>query len=178
MRVVASTLLLGVASAAVSPQQHVLQLPKQASEAWSKPLHNLQESLKTLTTEARAVWDEVAMMFPEAMDKANFFSLPKKHTRRPDSEWDHIMRGADVQSVWVENMKGEKEREVDGKLENYNLRAKKVDPSVLGVDPAVKQYSGYLDDEENDKHLFYCRSLIAVSSILWRGMLNCNPRVL
>jgi len=31
---------------------------------------------------------------------------------------------------------------------------KKVDPSKLGVD-TVKQYSGYLDDEKNDKHLFY-----------------------
>jgi cathepsin A (carboxypeptidase C) len=41
-------------------------------------------------------------------------------------------------------------------LEQYNLRGKKVDPSKLGVD-TVKQYSGYLDDEANDKHLFYCK---------------------
>jgi cathepsin A (carboxypeptidase C) len=61
-------------------------------------------------------------------------------------------------SVWVENSNGEKERAIDGKLENYNLRAKKVDPSKLGVD-TVKQYSGYLDDEKNDKHLFYCKIL-------------------
>ncbi|MCJ1361911.1 hypothetical protein MMC16_001012 [Acarospora aff. strigata] len=155
MKVYTSTLLLGVASAAVTSPQHVFQLPKQASEAWTKPFHNLQHHLKSLTSEARAVWDEVAMMFPEAMDKANFFSLPKKHTRRHDSEWDHIMRGADVQSVWVETAQGEKERDVDGKLESYSLRTKKVDPSVLGVDPGVKQYSGYLDDEEDDKHLFY-----------------------
>ncbi len=58
-------------------------------------------------------------------------------------------------SVWVQNANGEKERAIDGKLEDYNLRAKKVDPSKLGVD-TVKQYSGYLDDEKNDKHLFYC----------------------
>lgn len=58
--------------------------------------------------------------------------------------------------MWVENANGEKERAIDGKLEQYNLRAKKVDPSKLGVD-TVKQYSGYLDDEANDKHLFYCR---------------------
>jgi cathepsin A (carboxypeptidase C) len=54
----------------------------------------------------------------------------------------------------VENANGEKERHIDGKLESYNLRAKKVDPKKLGVD-SVKQYSGYLDDEANDKHLFY-----------------------
>ncbi|KAA6411932.1 MAG: carboxypeptidase y [Lasallia pustulata] len=155
MKVLASSLLVGAASAAIAPQQHVLQPPKQFSEsAWSKPLHNLQGSLKSLTADARAVWDEVAMMFPEAMDKASFFSSPKKHTRRPDSEWDHIIKGADVQNVWVMN-EGKKERDVDGKLEAYNLRTKKIDPSALGVDPGVKQYSGYLDDEENDKHLFY-----------------------
>ncbi|KAI9810728.1 MAG: hypothetical protein M1827_006066 [Pycnora praestabilis] len=155
MKVLASTLLLGAASAAIAPEQHILKSPKQASEAWSKPLHSLQESLKSLSSEARQVWDEVALMFPEAMDQASFFSAPKPHTRRPDSEWDYVVKGADVQSVWVENTKGEKERDIDGKLENYNLRAKKVDPAKLGVDPGVKQYSGYLDDEEDDKHLFY-----------------------
>ncbi len=158
MRVAASALLVGAASAAIAPQQQVFKFPtKPASEDWSKPLHSLQESLESLTGEARQLWDEVAMMFPESFDKANFFSSPKPHTRKADSEWDHIMKGADVQSVWVENSKGEKEREVDGKLENYNLRTKKIDPSELGVDK-VKQYSGYLDDEENDKHLFYCES--------------------
>lgn len=95
-------------------------------------------------------------MYPQEMSKAAFFSSPKKHTRRPDHEWDHIVRGKDIQSVWVENAQGEKEREVDGKLDSYDLRVKKVDPSVLGVDPGVKQYSGYLDDNDNDKHLFYC----------------------
>ncbi|KAL1302679.1 hypothetical protein AAFC00_003042 [Neodothiora populina] len=154
MKVAASALLIGAASAAVAPQQQVFQTPKAASSAWRKPLHNLQESLKTLTGEARQVWDEVAMMFPEAMDQASFFSLPKPHTRKHDSAWDHIIKGADVQAVWVENAKGEKEREIEGNLEHFSLRTKAVDPSILGVDK-VKQYSGYLDDDEEDKHLFY-----------------------
>ncbi|KAF2715775.1 carboxypeptidase Y-like protein A [Pleomassaria siparia CBS 279.74] len=158
MKVAASALLIGAASAAISPQQQVLkfpELPKELNtESWSKPLHNLEESLKSLTGEARKVWDEVALMFPESFEKASFFSAPKPHTRKGDHEWDHIVKGAEVQSVWVENAKGEKERDIDGKLENYNLRVKKVDPSVLGVDK-VKQYSGYLDDDETDKHLFY-----------------------
>ncbi len=158
MKFVTSSLLVGaVTTNALSPVQQVLQAPKQASEAWTNPLHNLQDSLKSLTGEARALWDEVVMMFPEAMDKTIFFSPPKKHTRRPDSHWDNIIKGANVQSVWVENAKGEKEREVDGKLEAYNLRSKRIDPSTLGVDPGVKQYSGYLDDTQNDKHLFYCK---------------------
>jgi len=157
MKVATSALLFGAASAAI-PQQQVLKAPESFkgfdTSAWTKPLHNLEESLKSLTGEARAIWDEVAMMYPEQMDKAAFFSNPKPHTRKHDSEWDYVVKGADIQSVWVENADGEKEREIDGKLENYSLRAKHVDPSVLGVDK-VKQYSGYLDDDEEDKHLFY-----------------------
>ncbi|EPE27633.1 alpha/beta-Hydrolase [Glarea lozoyensis ATCC 20868] len=160
MKLLTSTLLLG----AVTAQQKVLQNPsaqsplqqaaKPVSEAWSKTLGSLAESMHEMTGEVKAIWDEVTMHFPEAMEKANFFSAPKPHTRKPDSTWDYVVKGADVQSVWVENSKGEKEREIDGKLDTYNLRAKKVDPSKLGVDK-VKQYSGYLDDEANDKHLFY-----------------------
>ena len=159
MKVLASALLIG-GCAASSPVQQVLQAPHHAPESspdsWLKPLQNLEESLKSLTKEARAVWDEVTMMYPRAMDQTSFFSLPKKHSRRPDSHWDHITKGADIQSVWVENENGEQERDIDGKLEAFNLRTKKVDPGSLGVDPGVKQYSGYLDDNENDKHLFYC----------------------
>lgn len=159
MKIATSALLFGAASAAI-PQQQVLKAPESFkgfdTNAWTKPLQNLEENLKSLTSEARAIWDEVAMMFPEQMEKAAFFSSPKPHTRKHDSEWDHVVKGADVQSVWVENEKGEKEREIDGRLENYNLRVKHVDPSSLGVDK-VKQYSGYLDDEEEDKHLFYCK---------------------
>jgi cathepsin A (carboxypeptidase C) len=166
MKLLASTLLLGATSAAITPQQQILKDPfkgeplakgatKPISQTWSKTLHSLAESMKDMTSEAKAAWDEVALYFPEDMEKATLFSSPKPHSRKPDNTWDYVVKGADVQSVWVENSKGEKEREIDGKLESYNLRAKKVDPSKLGVD-TVKQFSGYLDDEENDKHLFYC----------------------
>ncbi|RQM08201.1 hypothetical protein DH86_00000648, partial [Scytalidium sp. 3C] len=159
MKLLTSTVLLGAATATLPPAQQVLSNPlaaaKSISKGWAESLHHLEESMKHMTAEAKAAWDEVAMHFPESMDQAAFFSSPKPSKRRPDHAWDYIVKGADVQSVWVENSKGEKEREIDGKLENYNLRAKKVDPSSLGVDK-VKQYSGYLDDEENDKHLFYC----------------------
>ncbi|KAL9617339.1 MAG: hypothetical protein Q9160_007869 [Pyrenula sp. 1 TL-2023] len=153
-----NTLVVAGAASVAAQQQQVLQLPKQleqVSESWSKSLHNLEDALKGLTDDARAAWDEVANIFPDQMSKANFFSTPKKHTRRPDSHWDHIVRGEDVQGLWVQNAQGQKERELSGKLDTYDLRAKKVDPSELGVDPNVTQYSGYLDDNENDKHLFY-----------------------
>jgi cathepsin A (carboxypeptidase C) len=162
--VVASALMVGAASAAIAPQQQILApedflrdtVSQPIANAFSKSLHTLGESLKGFTSEAKALWDEVALIFPEEVDKASFFSSPKPHTRKHDNEWDFVIKGADIQSIWVENAKGEKEREVEGRLENYNLRTKSVDPSKLGVD-TVKQYSGYLDDEENDKHLFYCK---------------------
>jgi cathepsin A (carboxypeptidase C) len=160
MRAIASLALVGAATAAV--QQQPLQLPKVVEQAATaakssldKPMHKLEEALKSLTGEAKAVWDEVAMMFPEEMSKANFFSSPKPHVKRPASEWDYILKGDDVQSRWEVNAQGVEEREIEGKLSNYNLRTRSVDPGVLGVD-TVKQYSGYLDDEEEDKHLFYC----------------------
>ena len=159
MKGLATTSLLIGACTATSPLQQVLKAPDHASEAWTKPLREFKQSLKSLSASARSAWDEVALFYPEALDQVTFFSGPKKHTRRPDSEWDHIVRGADVQSVWIENEKGEKEREVDGKLDTYDLRVKKVDPSILGIDGNVTQYSGYLDDKEDDKHLFYCISL-------------------
>ncbi|KAM4059140.1 serine carboxypeptidase [Hirsutella rhossiliensis] len=58
---------------------------------------------------------------------------PKSIVRRPDQFWDHVVKG---------------------ELANYSLRAKKANPAELGVD-SVKQFSGYLDDQEQDKHLFY-----------------------
>jgi len=162
MKLLSSTVLLGVASAAVQPAQQILKNPltsqvenviKPVSEAWSKSLNNLAESMDHMSAEAKALWEEVNMHFPGSMDKATFFSAPKPHIRKPDSAWDYIVKGADLQSVWVENTLGQKERKVDGQLNQYNLRAKKVDPAKLGVD-TVKQYSGYLDDEEEDKASF------------------------
>ena len=159
MKAFTATLLAGVASAAVAPQQQPLQFPKsfptEAKNLLGNQLHQMKDALRGLTDEAAAIWDEVAALYPEDMSAASFFSLPKKHNRRPDHEWDHIVRGADIQKVWVQNADGEQERHIDGKLDTYDLRVKKVDPGSLGVDPDTKQYSGYLDDNENDKHLFY-----------------------
>lgn len=163
MRVLSATLFAGAASAVAPSFQQVLgahrenaeNVVKQGADAF-KPLQHLQDQFKSLSSEARQLWEEVSNYFPESMDSAPMLSLPKKHTRRPDSHWDYHVSGADVQSIWVTGAEGTKEREVDGRLEAYNLRAKKVDPSALGIDPGVKQYSGYLDDNENDKHLFYC----------------------
>lgn len=126
---------------------------KVAGQSW---MDAFGEKFSDMTSEAKAVWDELTMLAPDAVEafKKNAVPIkPKAHTRRPDSHWDHVVKGADVQGLWAET-NGEKHRQISGRLDNYNLRAKSVDPSKLGVDK-VKQYSGYLDDEEEDKHLFY-----------------------
>lgn len=164
MRLSTSALVLGAASSAVgfqdqkvmggTPDKSVIDLDRNSLPDWTKPLEDI---FGEITSEAKAAWDEISMLVPEAVEafkKQALGTKPKPVSRRPDSHWDHIVKGADVQSVWVEK-NGKPHREVGGKLDNYNLRAKKVDPSSLGVDK-VKQYSGYLDDEDEDKHLFYC----------------------
>ncbi|OIW34035.1 hypothetical protein CONLIGDRAFT_206495 [Coniochaeta ligniaria NRRL 30616] len=164
MRIAASTALLVGAASAASFQhdsQHVLggayDAVKPVAESFtsSKPLKSFEEALKGMTSEAKALWEEIKLLVPEsAFDTGSWFSTPKPHKRRPDHTWDHVVKGAEVEKLWVQDSKGESHREVGGHLENYNLRAKSVDPSKLGIDK-VKQYSGYLDDEANDKHLFY-----------------------
>ena len=134
----------------------LLDDPKAALGGLKNPLDELRKTLKGLSEETMQIWDEVALMFPKEFESSSLFSLPKPHTKRPDHEWDFITKGDDLQRVWVTNANGEKERAIDGHLKPYSLRSKKVDPSTLGVDK-VKQYSGYLDDDEEDKHLFYCK---------------------
>lgn len=85
-------------------------------------------------------------------DYMPYMSKPKPHTRK-NGEFT-VVSGEDVANEFSINSKGQKQRKLDGKLSSYDLRVKSVDPQSLGIDK-VKQYSGYLDDKENDKHLFY-----------------------
>ena len=77
---------------------------------------------------------------------------PRTIHRLPDSHWDHIVSG---QQVEQDGRRGGPFKRYGGQLANYNLRVRAVDPSSLGID-IVKQYSGYLDDLKADKHLFFC----------------------
>jgi cathepsin A (carboxypeptidase C) len=164
MRVATQTLLLGATTAAFAQEQKVLssnfggvaQEPlEHVLDAVKHPLEHLTEAFGEMPAGAKGLWDEMSLLVPGFLEKAgSLVPRPQPHTRKPDSEWDYIVKGADVQSAWVET-NGVKHRKLDGPLEAYDLRAKSVDPSSLGLDK-VKQYSGYLDDNENDKHLFYC----------------------
>lgn len=190
MRIAASTVLLGAASAASFQQQaqHVLsggfdrvhEAMKPISDAFadaaSRPVESFEEAFGGMTAEAKALWDEIKLLVPESAFKhPTWFSKPKPHRRRTD--WDHTVKGADVQKLWVQDADGESHRKVGGRLEDFNLRVKAVDPSKLGVD-TVKQYSGYLDDEANDKHLFYCMLHSYPSCLIHAEMLIRPHRVL
>lgn len=158
MKGLALSLLLGAVAA---QQQRVLKVPdlhnvvdKAADKAstLAKPLQQLKDTIDSLTVDAQNLWDDIALNFPESVDKAAFLSSPKPHKRRED--WEQVMKGADIQDLWTTNAQGDREREIDGQLSSYTLRSKSVDPASLGVDN-VTQYSGYLDDDAEDKHLFY-----------------------
>lgn len=177
MRLSTSALVLGAASSAVALDQKILgDLKKPAIDLDLKSWMNFGEEI---TAEAKAVWEEVSMLAPDAVEafkKQVLGTKPKKANRRPDNHWDHVVKGADVQAIWVDK-NNEKHRKVGGRLDNYNLRAKKVDPSKLGVDK-VKQYSGYLDDEEQDKHLFYCKLSTPLVTQSYVNLSLTFPRVL
>ena len=80
MKAVARALLFGAATASYLPEQIPLELPKQVSSSWQKPLKQLTDSMKHLTGEARRAWDEVAMLFPESSTR-----LPSSLPRSPTS---------------------------------------------------------------------------------------------
>jgi cathepsin A (carboxypeptidase C) len=169
MRLTTSALVLGAASSATALQgQKVLSNPWQQhiiedvaqdvpapSDSWAERIESL---FGDASAEAMAMWDEISEFVPDAAHKFEQMlqgPKPKPATRRPNSHWDHVVKGADVQNIQVQGADGSSRPKFGDHLENFNLRAKKVDPSKLGID-TVTQYSGYLDDEEQDKHLFYC----------------------
>lgn len=168
MRLSTSAALLGAASTAFCVQEQEvlggspwkLQKPNLIDEldfeSWTKPLEDV---FGKFTSEAKAAWEDLSLLAPEVVQAFKKNALRPKlktHQRRPDSHWDHIIRGAEVQDLWVQDETGQSHRKVGGRLENFDVRVKKVDPSKLGID-SVKQYTGYLDDNEQDKHLFYCK---------------------
>lgn len=163
MRTALSAAALVGAASAINLQHDAQQVLGGAAEkiqgvasGWADKIKEYESAFGEMTSEARALWDEVALLVPNAYESIPSPQKPKKHVRKPDSEWDHVTKGADVQALWTEaSTQEDSRRVVGGDLENYQLRTKAVDPSKLGVD-TVKQYSGYLDDEANDKHLFYC----------------------
>lgn len=157
----AASLLVAASSAYALQEQQVLGNPLEHNadihldaNAWSAPLRALWGDF---SEDAKATWEELSLLAPQALEafmQSLKQSPPSKATRKPASYWDHISHGTDLASLRTTDANGQSHRKISGDLENYTLRTRSVDPSKLGVDK-VKQYSGYLDDNEQDKHLFY-----------------------
>lgn len=121
-----AALILSTEVNAVSVQQSLF-----TESLLQRASNALGTPLDSLTSEIKNVWNDMALRFPNVLDSLQFYSAPKAHTRR--SKWDFFTK--------------------DTSLPNYALRSKST-PSSLGIDD-VKQYSGYLDIEDEDKHFFY-----------------------
>ncbi|CCH60484.1 hypothetical protein TBLA_0C06920 [Henningerozyma blattae CBS 6284] len=77
--------------------------------------------------------------------KNSFRRFKKSELINQDFKWDNVVT-LDETSVAAQNIDSA----------NYQLRVNKInDPSKLGIDPGVNQYSGYLDIKDEDKHFFY-----------------------
>lgn len=121
-------------------------------DSWPKPWNVIFDDITAKTKAAGE--DLVGLALDALTEQVEDLKLKPTH-RKPDRSWDYIVHGADVQALQIQDEDGKIHQKIGGKLDNFSLRARKVDPSQLGVD-TVKQYSGYLDDNDQDKHLFYC----------------------
>lgn len=121
------------------------------NEALNVAFGKLEASQGKVPSEYRELWEEMARDYPEdtlnALQNMMTGSKPKAHKKRDDSEWDYVIEGKDIQMMVQEEGK----KMLDGNFDNKRLRIKK--PVDLGVDD-VKQYSGYLDVDD-DKHFFF-----------------------
>ncbi|ODV78332.1 uncharacterized protein CANTADRAFT_26478 [Suhomyces tanzawaensis NRRL Y-17324] len=91
---------------------------------------HLNDPLENIPKETKKVWSDMMMEFPETIMSMNFKSLPKKFKSKV---FDHYVAST--------------------KVPNHSLRVKST-PESLGIDK-VKQYSGYLDVKDEDKHFFF-----------------------
>ncbi|KAL6900429.1 carboxypeptidase Y precursor [Trichoderma evansii] len=135
-----------------------LQIQKVLGSGFSDPAIPHNSDRYTHLDSRPKPWDPTGEylvgLAPDALtEQAEDLKLKPPH-RKPDRSWDYAVHGSDVQALQIQDEGGKIHQKIRGKLDNFSLRARKVNPSQLGVD-TVKQYSGYLDDNEQDKHLFY-----------------------
>lgn len=92
----------------------------------------VKEPIDAIPKDAAALWLEMMLKFPESVSSLKF--------KNPASSAKKIARTFDFHVS-------------DAKLPNHKLRVKST-PEDLGID-SVKQYSGYLDVADEDKHFFF-----------------------
>jgi cathepsin A (carboxypeptidase C) len=159
---VASVAALSLAGGAYAffpnTEQNPLIASSKSSSALSPSIAQIQEQLSALggehTAEAITAWNRIAELYPEdtisAVQALLNKSKPKSGVKKiPDNKWDYVVEGNDVVSALGSKIGGHE------KLKGTKLRIKK--PNGLGIDKDIKQYSGYLDVDDDDKHFFFCK---------------------
>lgn len=176
---VASVAALSLAGGAYAffPNNEQKPLTASSESTLSPSLSQIQEQLVALggeyTSEAITTWNRIAELYPEdtisAVQAMLGMAKPKAGVKkRPDSNWDFIVEGDEVVSALGSKIEGHE------KLKGTKLRIKK--PSDLGVDSGVKQYSGYLDVDDDDKHFFFCKLHPPCGGFYFsRAFTDCHP---
>lgn len=103
---------------------------EKTNEFFNKVSQVFNEPLDTLTQETKQIWKDMILNSKKFGDLK--FSIPGKPNVVKQNFDFHVN---------------------DAKLPNHGLRVKST-PESLGVD-SVKQYSGYLDVDDEDKHFFF-----------------------
>lgn len=93
----------------------------------------LNWNIDNIPAEIKKDWSQMEADHPYLLETHKFVSEPIAHQRRPDSEWDVIVKN-----------------EFDFPQHSLRLKSPIVD---LGID-SVKQFTGYLDVEDEKKHFF------------------------
>ena len=146
-------------AAALIPGLEQTKLTAEIPEFLESAYSQLKTTHGELTPEVISIWNDVAKLYPgettEAVQRLTSKGFkPKSATKRPDSEYDYVIHGSDLEKMFVKSTgTGEKRKKYTGDFKNKKLRVKK--PSGLGIDENVAQLSGYLDVDD-DKHFFFC----------------------
>lgn len=101
-------------------------------DVFAKIAQYFQDPLENISKDTMQLWYDMFAQFPDTIGDMKFKSPPKKATKNKATFDFHVS---------------------DAKLPNHKLRVKAT-PEDLGID-TVKQYTGYLDVEDEDKHFFY-----------------------
>lgn len=112
--------------------QVVAALDSKKGDVIGKISQYLNDPLEAVPAGAMSTWADMFLNFPEAVSQLSFKTLPRKFGKKASKFDFHV---------------------ADAKVPNHRMRVKST-PGDLGID-TVKQYTGYLDVEEEDKHFFF-----------------------
>lgn len=112
--------------------QVVSALDEKKGDIFAKIAQYVNNPAEALPAGTAQLWAEMFAKFPETVGQLKLKTAPKKATPGKSKFDVHV---------------------TDARFPNHKVRAKAT-PEDLGVD-SVKQYTGYLDVEDEDKHFFF-----------------------